>query len=703
MKAEIMKFEKDYPKFSEFLRFLIIGSIATIIDMFVMGVIMFLGNKSAYSSIVDVFFGVGNNADTTLIVLSTAIGFVVGLIVNYYASIYYVYQGENNYAKTKNGFVMFAWLSTIGLIIQTVGMYIGYSIFSINEWLVKIILVCVVLLFNYITRKIFIFKSKDKIIIEKVKKRGFLSDLSIKEIILKSWFMISSVGLMLLLYVPLNSTVLSQYNKLFMVLYIGAIFVISFFLLFFIFKNSLINISFKNKFLVTVSCVMTIVTLHALFVFSVLSIIEKILYAFLACFCVFIYIHVFVSFLFKRVLKFWNDLNKIEKDVFVITLLSFLCFGIVILFFTDIFIAPFEYYDAIFSFDTGYQITFKTQLNIFKGENDFRHFLMTLVQMPFSIIPYMIYCLLPYDIIYGFCLFLIQAVLITYIILTLIKLMNISGRITLIFTYLVFVLSAGVLLNTLVVEKFVLATFYIVATLKLCHEDHDAKWITLVGAIGSLTTSVILLPIVVFYNKKDIKDYFWEMIIFVVLFLMVLLFSGGLNLLLNRSSYEATIRFSSVGENVGFVEKLLQTLSFLTGVFIVPPVIVRDGVFINQAPATFGVFAIIGFILLVCVIISSILNWKNKFSRICAFWNAFMLFLLLIIGWGSVLDEMFIYSLIFGWSIVSSIVMLFNRLQANIRITIISVLLLVVISWNIYSIVNIVSIGENIYFGLLTT
>ena len=80
-----------------------------------------------------------------------------------------------------------------------------------------------------------------------------------------------------------------------------------------------------------------------------------------------------------------------------------------------------------------------------------------------------------------------------------------------------------------------------------------------------------------------------------------------------------------------------------------------------------------------------------------------MIILLLIIGWGSVLDEMFIYSLIFGWSIISALVMLFNKLKINnkLKLVIASSLLIVIAGWNIYSLIKITSLARLTYTGLL--
>lgn len=162
MRTILKKFELNYPRISEILRFLIVGGIATFIDMVVMAFIMYLCNTNVFDgNFINVFLSKGL-ASNWSVVLGTAIGFIVGLVINYLLSLSFVYHGDNAKAKTKKGFILFLVLSAIGLIIQTVGIFIGYGLLNFNEWIVKIILVVVVLIFNYITRKKFIFNESTK-------------------------------------------------------------------------------------------------------------------------------------------------------------------------------------------------------------------------------------------------------------------------------------------------------------------------------------------------------------------------------------------------------------------------------------------------------------------------------------------------------------------------------------------------------------
>ena len=156
----IKDFFKKHETLAEILRFLIIGGIATIIDFLVMGLVLYLFEPSLYSGFLDVYFGSTQPASVATIV-STGAGFISGLIFNYIFSIKFVYINKGN-SKSTIGFLMFSVLSAIGLVIHLLGMLIGYDLLHINEWLVKIILTVIVLIYNYISKRLLIFKKMKK-------------------------------------------------------------------------------------------------------------------------------------------------------------------------------------------------------------------------------------------------------------------------------------------------------------------------------------------------------------------------------------------------------------------------------------------------------------------------------------------------------------------------------------------------------------
>lgn len=156
MIKSLQRFSNKYPRLAEIIRFLIVGGLATLIDFFAMGITLYCFEPSLYPHFYNVWIG-GGAPSTLATIIGTTIGFIVGLVFNYIFSIIFVFQDKGNSKSTK-GFIMFALLSGGGLLIHVIGMYIGYNLLGINEWILKIIFTIIVLIYNYITRKVIIFK-----------------------------------------------------------------------------------------------------------------------------------------------------------------------------------------------------------------------------------------------------------------------------------------------------------------------------------------------------------------------------------------------------------------------------------------------------------------------------------------------------------------------------------------------------------------
>lgn len=155
----ITNFLRKHKTVAEILRFIIVGGIATLVDMLFMGITMYAMQPSIYSSFINVFIH-APTPSTLATIVGTTVGFVVGLVVNYVLSIAFVFN-EKGKSKSAQGFLMFTVLSVIGLLINIVGMYLGFDLMHLNQWLVKIIMIIIVLIYNYISKKLLLFK-KDK-------------------------------------------------------------------------------------------------------------------------------------------------------------------------------------------------------------------------------------------------------------------------------------------------------------------------------------------------------------------------------------------------------------------------------------------------------------------------------------------------------------------------------------------------------------
>ena len=159
MISKIKAFLTKYPTIAEIIRFCIVGGIATVVDFLVMGVVLYIFDPSLYPNFFNVFIGGKGDPSLTANMVGTGCGFIVGLIFNYILSVVFVFISKGN-SKSTTGFLLFTLLSAVGLGIHEVGMFLLNDLLGINEWIVKIILTVVVLVYNYVSRKLFIFKDK---------------------------------------------------------------------------------------------------------------------------------------------------------------------------------------------------------------------------------------------------------------------------------------------------------------------------------------------------------------------------------------------------------------------------------------------------------------------------------------------------------------------------------------------------------------
>jgi len=95
------------------------------------------------------------------VLISTAIGFIAGLIFNYIFSNLFVFKKIDKKVKKHpvRSFTIFTIIGIIGLGLTEIGMFAGIKLLGLDYYLfVKIFTAAIVLLWNYIARKVFIFK-----------------------------------------------------------------------------------------------------------------------------------------------------------------------------------------------------------------------------------------------------------------------------------------------------------------------------------------------------------------------------------------------------------------------------------------------------------------------------------------------------------------------------------------------------------------
>lgn len=119
----------------QIFRFIIVGGIATVIDF--------------------VFLYIFKEFLNFNVIISNTLSFIISVIYNYIASIKWVFDVNDN-KNNKIQFILFIVLSVIGLLINNVILYLLTDKLNIYYLISKIIATLFVMVFNFITRKMFL-------------------------------------------------------------------------------------------------------------------------------------------------------------------------------------------------------------------------------------------------------------------------------------------------------------------------------------------------------------------------------------------------------------------------------------------------------------------------------------------------------------------------------------------------------------------
>lgn len=120
---------------AQFMKFGVVGVIAFCIDY---GILALLTEV----------FGVNY-------LVSATISFTVSVVFNYVASMRYVFTHKEGMSKRRE-FIIFVVLSVIGLGINNLCMWVGVELFGIHYLITKIGATAIVMVWNFVTRKIFL-------------------------------------------------------------------------------------------------------------------------------------------------------------------------------------------------------------------------------------------------------------------------------------------------------------------------------------------------------------------------------------------------------------------------------------------------------------------------------------------------------------------------------------------------------------------
>lgn len=120
--------------------------IAQIIKFGIVGFLAFIIDYSVFYLLTDII-GVHY-------IISSVVSFIASVILNYILSIKWVF--DVNKKQTIKDLIIFMILSTIGLLINVLILWVSVEQFNIHHMIGKLIAVFIVMIWNFVTRKIFI-------------------------------------------------------------------------------------------------------------------------------------------------------------------------------------------------------------------------------------------------------------------------------------------------------------------------------------------------------------------------------------------------------------------------------------------------------------------------------------------------------------------------------------------------------------------
>lgn len=148
----------------EIVRFVIVGGVATLVDFVIASLFQYLIYTSSATWLI-----LGLIPITASVFVSTIMGFTFGVIVNYVLSILVVFKDVEDKKKSRSvvGFIIFVALGTIGFLINLAIKEVGNMILAFEGnffWFAFVFAFAtlIVLIYNYISRKLILFRPSKK-------------------------------------------------------------------------------------------------------------------------------------------------------------------------------------------------------------------------------------------------------------------------------------------------------------------------------------------------------------------------------------------------------------------------------------------------------------------------------------------------------------------------------------------------------------
>lgn len=422
-----------------------------------------------------------------------------------------------------------------------------------------------------------------------------------------------------------------------------------------------------------------------------------ILLYFVACSALPIYLVVFAYLLKTYSNRITLLIGKSLKNygIVIIGLFCFLVFSVFITYicFTDVF---YNGYNAIFSADSQRYIQTNVFMNLSAGENDIRQPLFGLIGSIFTNGINLLSLIMSSS--YPVLLTLLNVVLILmgYALLSNVLDLSISSSK---YFFVISMLTYPSLIFSLLIEQYTIPFITLmIFTASIVRERRTAP-IEFIAASGSLITTAALFPFLKVKNKTIMFTWIKTIAALVCCFIITGRFPiirrgiGTVRLLLRYAGGNNSVKIS-------FIERFWQYSNFIWACLFKPntSVIYADGQAEYMLASPSGInYA--GLLLLVMAVTGFLLNRHLKIARLSFYWLISSMVILCIIGWGTVENNLVLYSLYFSWSLITLLFLMFEKLVKSKKYKSIffNCVIFMLICQNLYGLYDIIKFGTDYY------
>lgn len=209
------------------------------------------------------------------------------------------------------------------------------------------------------------------------------------------------------------------------------------------------------------------------------------------------------------------------------------------------------------------------------------------------------------------------------------------------------------LLFTLMMEQYIVGYFWLMLLLySICQKEKSE--FTYLAASGSMLTDVVLLPEIL--QEKPVYEFeVWLKSAFAtgMKFISLIFVFGRFDVFYNLGENISMLNAFG-GKTISFPEKIWQYTIYIKNCLFTPLTMVMKNSYgqmsIQLQPAK--AVSVMGILILLLMLLSAIVNRKNKSARLAAAWLLFSVVMLVGLGWGTMENGLILYSLYFGWPVL---------------------------------------------------